>query len=101
MKMTIEEHNERMARSKKMLLWFGMISMFMTFAGITSAYVVSGSRPDWLNDLVMPVAFQISTVVIVTSSVTFHFAKVSVKKGNRDAATSLLLLTLALGLAFV
>ena len=31
-------------RAKKMMLWFGMISMSMTFAGLTSAYVVSSSR---------------------------------------------------------
>ncbi len=48
--MSVEEHKERNARSKKMLLWFGMIGMFMMFAGLTSAYVVSVSRPDWVND---------------------------------------------------
>ena len=31
-------------RAKKMMLWFGMISMSMTFAGLTSAYVVSSSQ---------------------------------------------------------
>ena len=35
---------EKNARAKKMMLWFGMISMTMTFAGLTSAYVVSSSR---------------------------------------------------------
>ena len=28
-------------RAKKMMLWFSMISMTMTFGGLTSAYVVS------------------------------------------------------------
>ncbi|MEC7084639.1 MAG: heme-copper oxidase subunit III, partial [Bacteroidota bacterium] len=37
-------------RAKKMMLWFSMISISMTFAGLTSAYVVSKSRPDWLED---------------------------------------------------
>ena len=35
---------DRNSRTKKMMLWFGMISMSMTFAGLTSAYVVSSSR---------------------------------------------------------
>ncbi len=99
--MSLQEHNERKAKSYKMLLWFGMISMFMMFAGLTSAYVVSTSRPDWLNDFVLPNAFIISTVVIVLSSITFHMAKNAMKKGNRELTTTLLLVTLALGLGFV
>lgn len=101
MKMTLEEHNERNAKSKKMLLWFAMVSMFMMFAGLTSAYVVSTSRPDWLNDFVLPSAFIISTVVIVASSVTFHMAKVTMKKNDRSATTMWLLVTLGLGIAFI
>ena len=101
MEMSLKEHNERNARSKKMLLWFAMISMFMTFAGLTSAYVVSTSRPDWLNDFKLPNAFMISTVLIVVSSITFHLSKMSMKKGDRQATTMWLLVTLALGLGFV
>ena len=101
MEMSLQEHNERNARSKKMLLWFAMISMFMMFAGLTSAYVVSTSRPDWLKDFVLPDAFIISTVVIIASSITFHMAKVSMKKGQRQATSVWLLVTLALGIGFV
>lgn len=101
MEMTLNEHNDRKARSYKMMLWFAMISMFMLFAGLTSAYVVSASRPDWLNDFKLPNAFMISTVVIIASSVTFHLAKKTIQKGNREATTSLLLVTLGLGIAFV
>lgn len=100
-KMTAQEHMERNAKSKKMLLWFAMISMFMTFAGLTSAYVVSASRPDWLNDFKLPQAFLISTVVIVLSSIAFHMAKTFVKKGNNSMAGTMLLATLALGITFV
>ncbi len=99
--MTIEEHNERNAKSKKMLLWFGMVSMFMMFAGLTSAYVVSTSRPDWLNDFKLPNAFMISTAFIVASSITFHLSKLAIKKGDRQGTTLWLLVTLALGIAFV
>jgi cytochrome c oxidase subunit III len=101
MEMSIAEHNERKAKSYKMLLWFGMVSMFMMFAGLTSAYVVSTTRRDWLNDFKLPNAFIISTVVIVLSSITFHMAKIAMKKGNRSGTTALLLATLALGIAFV
>lgn len=101
MEMSLAEHNERKAKSYKMLLWFGMVSMFMMFAGLTSAYVVSTTRRDWLNDFKLPNAFIISTVVIVLSSITFHMAKMAMKKGSRSNTTLLLLVTLALGIAFV
>jgi len=99
--MSLKEYNERNARSKKMILWFAMVSMFMMFAGLTSAYVVSTSRPDWLKDFTLPDAFIISTVIIVASSVTFHLAKLATKKDDRKAATLWLLVTLALGVGFV
>lgn len=101
MEMSLKEHNERKGRTYKMMLWFAMISMFMLFAGLTSAYVVSASRPDWLNEFVLPNAFVISTVLIVVSSITFHMAKTSMQKGNRTATTNFLLATLVLGISFV
>ena len=44
---------ERNSRTKKMMLWFGMISMAMTFAGLTSAYVVSSAVAVAIVGLVM------------------------------------------------
>jgi len=101
MGMTIDEHKERTSRSYKLILLFGMVSMFMMFAGLTSAFVVSKSRVDWLKDFQLPSAFYISTAVIIGCSVTFHLAKKAIQKNNRNATTSFLLATLALGLAFV
>jgi len=88
-------------RAKKMMLWFGMISMSMTFAGLTSAYVVSSSRADWLEQINLPTAFTISTVLMILSSVSFHFAKQFFQKQERTKANGTLLLTLALALSFV
>jgi cytochrome c oxidase subunit 3 len=99
--MTAEEHKARTARSYKLLLIFAMISMTMMFAGLTSALVVSKSRPDWLKDFQMPSAFFVSTALIILCSVTIHLAKKAIQKDNRKATTSLLLTTLGLGLAFV
>jgi len=99
--MTIEEHKERTARSYKLLLVFAMISMVMMFAGLTSAMVVSKSRPDWLKDFQMPTPFFISTAIILLCSVTIHLAKRSIKKDDRSATSICLLVTLVLGLAFI
>jgi cytochrome c oxidase subunit III len=99
--MTIQEHNQRKARSYKLLLLFAMISMFMMFAGLTSAYLVSASRKDWIHTMVMPPAFLISTIVIILSSITIHFAKKAIQKDNNKNTTIFLLATLVLGIVFV
>lgn len=99
--MTIQEHKERTARSYKLLLLFGMISMFMMFAGLTSAYLVSSSRKDWIHTMVLPPAFTISTIVIILSSITIHLAKKAIQKDNRKKTTLFLLATLVLGISFV
>ncbi|WP_395048140.1 heme-copper oxidase subunit III [Flavobacterium sp.] len=99
--MTIKEHNERKARSYKLLLLFAMISMFMMFAGLTSAYLVSSSRKDWIHTMVLPSAFTISTIVIVLSSITIHLAKKAIQRDDRKSTTLFLLGTLVLGIAFI
>lgn len=101
MTMTAEENQKRTNRSYKLLLLFAMISMTMMFAGLTSAYVVSKSRTDWLKDFEMPLAFKFSLVVIILCSVTFHLAQKTIKNNRREATTLFLLLTLALGSTFV
>lgn len=99
--MTAEEHKSRSDRSYKLLLLFAMVSMIMMFAGLTSAFVVSKSRVDWLKDFQLPPAFFYSTAVIMGCSVTFHLAKKAIQKDNQKATTSFLLATLALGILFV
>jgi len=100
-RMTFEEEQARKGKTYKLLLWFGMISICMIFAGLTSAYVVCKSSPDWLKDFVLPSAFVISTLVMLVSSFTFYLALQATKKDNRSMATTFLLLTLALGIAFI
>lgn len=96
-----QEEYERKAKSYKMLLVFGMISIVMLFAGFTSAYVVSKSRPDWLKDFELPMAFWLSTGAILLSSLSFHLALKSIKSGKNKETGMFLWITLLLGLAFV
>ncbi|MCL8007945.1 cytochrome c oxidase subunit 3 [Gelidibacter japonicus] len=95
---TFEEKNNR---AKKMMLWFGIVSLIMSFAGWTSAFVVSSTREDWLRDFQLPNAFIISTVMVVLSSVTFVLAQKALKTNNRQMTTTWLLATLVLGIAFI
>ena len=77
---TLNPLDVKVSKAKKMMLWFGMISITMTFAGLTSAFIVSSSRPDWLDSFVLPNWFTISTVSIVLSSIFFQFAKLRLDK---------------------
>ena len=95
---TIEEKTRR---AKKMMLWFGIVSLIMSFAGLTSAFIVSSSREDWLTNFELPQAFIISTILILLSSVTFYLSKKALKKDNRSLSGIFLWLTLGLGVAFV
>ena len=83
------------------MLWFGMISMAMTFAGLTSAYVVSSSRADWLSDFTLPSVFTYSTLIILLSSTSFYMAKKSLQQANTSRFKLLLWATLVLSLIFV
>ncbi len=77
---TLNPLDVKVSKAKKMMLWFGMISITMTFAGLTSAFIVSSSRPDWLDSFVLPSWFTISTVSIVFSSIFFQLAKFRLDK---------------------
>lgn len=84
-----------------MMLWFGIVSLIMGFAGWTSAYIVSSKREDWVSDMELPSAFFISTAIIVLSSITYLIAKRAVAKDNQKGATMFLLITLGLGITFI
>jgi len=88
------------SKAKKMMLWFSMISMTMMFAGLTSAYVVSKARPDWLKDFSLPSAFYISTAIILASSLTFWLAFKSLKENNNKTAITYTLVTLVMAVLF-
>jgi len=89
------------ARSRKLLLLFAMVGMGMMFAGLTSAFVVSKNRADWLKNVEMPTAFYWSTAVMLLSSITFWMALRQTKAANWTVARGWLMLTLGLGCAFV
>ncbi len=77
---TINPIEVKISKAKKMMLWFGMISITMTFAGLTSAFIVSSSRPDWLDSFMLPNWFTISTISIILSSLFFQLAKFRLDK---------------------
>lgn len=92
---------EKIGRAKKNMLLFGMISLGMSFAGLTSAYIISKKRSDWLTDFEIPQAFYISVAVMLLSSITFILAKRAVKKEQNTMGMGLLITTFVLGTAFI
>ena len=111
---TVNQFEVKISKAKKMMLWFGMISITMTFAGLTSAFIVSSSRPDWLDSFVLPHWFTISTVSIILSSLFFQLAKYRLDKYirvslpeniniyiERNNVNSLLVLTILTAIIFV
>ena len=101
MDITQQNPQHSVGRAKKMMLWFAIISMIMMFAGLTSAYVVSKSRPDWTSDIELPSGFYWSTLVILLSSITLYLGKKSILAENRRNATLYLTSTVVLGSIFV
>lgn len=101
MDLTQGTEKEKRARSRKMMLWFGIVSLIMGFAGLTSAYIVSSKREDWLDNIALPQAFYLSTAIIFVSSITYLVARNFIKKNNQKSATLVLGVTFALGIAFI
>ncbi|WP_439152331.1 cytochrome c oxidase subunit 3 [Winogradskyella sp.] len=104
MDLTEGTQEEKRGRSKKMMLWFGVGSLIMSFAALISAFIVSRKQrldKDWLTNYELPQAFIISVFVILISSITFILAKRAVKQNKMQLATIWLLITLALGIAFI
>lgn len=95
-----EELRVARRKSAKPMLWVSMISMVMFFAGLTSAYVISMKRDDWVS-FDLPNAFYISTVLIVISSITIFISQRLLKQDKLAISRIFLAITLVLGIGFV
>ena len=93
--------NKKNKRAIKMMLWFGIASLFMTFAGFTSAFIVSKSREDWILNFDLPTAFSFSLFIIITSSLSLILARRELLKNNFRSTTIYLTITFVLGVIFI
>ncbi len=84
----------------KMVLYTGLGSIVMMFAGLTSAYVVKKSQANWL-DFELPNVFLISTFVILISSFTVQMAVKKAKEGLQNPYRGFLSVTAILGVVFM
>jgi cytochrome c oxidase subunit 3 len=80
-------------------MWVILAAIVMMFAALSSVYIMSSEEQR--RPVAMPHMFFISTGLILVSSGTYHRAKRSLQQDRLRAHTRWLLVTLALGLAFV
>lgn len=85
---------------KKFALWLFIVSIVMIFAGLTSAYLVKQSDGGWLL-FDLPPIFYVSSVVILLSSATMHWAYLSAKKDNFNTTKIAISITVVLGFVFL
>lgn len=101
MKYTEEKDELAIRKAKRFNLWLGMIGMFMMFAALSSGYIVyTAGGVDRGLKTILPSTFIYSTIAIVLSSVTMHFAYLAAKKADFSRQKLLLLLTIVLGVVF-
>src|SRR3954470_7988875 len=94
------ERKEKSALAKRSLLWFGIVSITMLFAGLTSAYIVRQGEGKWV-EFSLPQLFAVSSLIILLSSFTMQWGVRSIKKNDVSKLRTALLLTLVLGTCFV
>jgi cytochrome c oxidase subunit 3 len=84
----------------KFILWVGIGSIIMLFAGLTSAYIVKREQPGWTS-YTTPIAFYYSTAVILISSVTIFLAGKSFRERRMVRYKKMVTATIVLGLLFI
>lgn len=71
----------RSMHPQKFAMWLFLVSVIMIFISLSSAYVVKKSIGEWVY-INFPPLFRVTTVLILLSSVSMHFALLSAKKNN-------------------
>lgn len=87
-------------KMKKNLIYIGIISIFMMFAGLTSGYIVSMGDTFWVK-FPLPSGFWISTATIILSSVFIQLGITFAKKAAYGLSKLFVSLTFIFGLFFV
>jgi cytochrome c oxidase subunit 3 len=86
----------------KVLMWFLLVVVLMTFGGLIGAYIVVSTNGvmEW-KPFDLPTPIWISTFLIFTSSVTYHFAQKAIFQDNQPQAKKWLVATTFFGATFI
>jgi cytochrome c oxidase subunit 3 len=85
---------------KKFALWLFLVTVVMIFAALTSAYIVRQAEGNWL-EYELPEIFWMTSIIVVLSSVSLHWAYLSAKKDNLLNLRIGMIITVVLGFAFL
>jgi cytochrome c oxidase subunit 3 len=85
---------------KKFALWLFLVTVVMIFAALTSAYIVRQAEGNWL-EYELPEIFWMTSIIVVLSSVSLHWAYLSAKKDNLLNLRIGMIITVILGFAFL
>jgi cytochrome c oxidase subunit 3 len=96
---TLIEQRNRL-HPRKLMMWMAMASMFMVFAGLTSAFILQSGSAKWVI-FKLPIAFWFSTVVIMASSYTMSKAVTFFKSREKQRYKTFVSFTLILGILFI
>jgi cytochrome c oxidase subunit 3 len=90
----------RAVNPKIFTMWLFIVSIIMLFAAFTSAYLVRRAEGNW-NEFELPNLFWVSSVVLLASSISMHFAYASAKKDQIMMLKTSISITFVLGLLFL
>jgi cytochrome c oxidase subunit 3 len=97
----VEEPQETLSMNpRKFIMWLFIVSIIMLFAAMTSAYLVRRAEGNWL-EYDIPSVFSYSSIVLVISSLTMHWAYLAAKKDNFKSLKIAITITFALGAVFL
>ena len=93
------KQEELKEKTKKALLWLGIVSIIMLYAGLTIGYIVREMSGKWLH-FELPALFWLSTAIILISSVTMNWAVMAAKQNDLKKIKIAIGITLFLGFGF-
>jgi cytochrome c oxidase subunit 3 len=84
---------------KKFMLYLFIASIIMIFAAFTSGYIVRRAEGNWLI-FDLPAMFNISSLIIIVSSVSMQLAVFAALKNNIQLLKLMMSITFLLGISF-
>ena len=86
----------------KILMWFLLLVVLMTFGGLMGAYVVLSTNKalEW-RPFELPIQVWVSTAIIIASSITYHFARKNLATAKYKKSKQFFIATAVLGGVFI
>lgn len=97
-----EDEPSKVPDKAKVITWFLLLVVLMTFGGLIGAYVVIATNNvlEW-RPFALPLPVWVSTVLILISSFVYHVAQRAIERNDDRRARNYLIGTTVLGAAFI